>query len=126
MIDGRVAGLVINWTPIKQIELHVDPLTLGSKAVLDATGHDAVVVNLVQRRGLELNTPTGEMIGEQPMNADEGEAFVVECTGEVFPGLHVSGMAVCASFGGSRMGPIFGGMLLSGRKIALQLAETLS
>ena len=125
MADGRVNGLVVNWTPIKQIELHVDPLTLGARAVIDATGHEAVVVNLVQRRNLKLRTPSGQMIGEQPMNADEGETFVVEHTGEVFPGLYVTGMAVCASFGGSRMGPIFGGMLLSGRKVALQVAKGL-
>ena len=125
MADGRVNGLVVNWTPIKQVELHVDPLTLGARAVIDATGHDAVVVNLVQRRNLKLKTPSGQMVGEQPMNADEGENFVVKHTGEVFPGLYLSGMAVCASFGGSRMGPIFGGMLLSGKKVADQIVQAL-
>ncbi|HPB32736.1 MAG TPA: ribose 1,5-bisphosphate isomerase, partial [Candidatus Sumerlaeota bacterium] len=37
---------------------------------------------------------------------------------EVYRGLFVSGMSVCAAFGGPRMGPIFGGMLLSGKKVA--------
>ncbi|MEO0247894.1 MAG: ribose 1,5-bisphosphate isomerase, partial [candidate division WOR-3 bacterium] len=38
-------------------------------------------------------------------------------------GLYVAGMAACACFGGPRMGPIFGGMLLSGRKLAEILKE---
>ncbi|MBC7239155.1 MAG: ribose 1,5-bisphosphate isomerase, partial [Chloroflexi bacterium] len=49
--------------------------------------------------------------------------FVVEKTGEVFPGLLVSGMAVCEVYGGPRMGPIFGGMVLSGRRIAEIITE---
>lgn len=32
-------------------------------------------------------------------------------------------MAVCATFGGPRMGPIFGGMLLSGRRVAELILE---
>ena len=41
-----------------------------------------------------------------------------EKTGEVFPGLYVTGMSVCAVFNLPRMGPIFGGMLKSGKKVA--------
>jgi thiamine thiazole synthase len=58
------------------------------------------------------------------MDADAGERFVVERTARIMPGLYVAGMAVCATFGGPRMGPIFGGMLLSGEKAArLVLAD---
>jgi thiamine thiazole synthase len=32
-------------------------------------------------------------------------------------------MAVCATFGGARMGPIFGGMLLPGRRVAELILE---
>ena len=42
----------------------------------------------------------------------------MEKTGEVCPGLYVAGMAAAALHGTPRMGPIFGGMLLSGRKVA--------
>ncbi len=52
------------------------------------------------------------------MCADSGERAVVEHTGEVYPGLYVAGMAAGAVHGAPRMGPIFGGMLLSGRKAA--------
>jgi thiamine thiazole synthase len=43
----------------------------------------------------------------------------------VFPGLFVAGMAANATFGGPRMGPIFGGMLLSGEKVAMLIKERL-
>ncbi|MFP3938161.1 MAG: ribose 1,5-bisphosphate isomerase, partial [Phycisphaerae bacterium] len=62
---------------------------------------------------------------EGPMDADAGERFVVENTSEVFPGLWVSGMAVCATLGGPRMGPIFGGMLMSGVRVAEQMASAI-
>ena len=52
------------------------------------------------------------------MDASAGEAFVVDHAGEVFPGLWLSGMSVSATLGGPRMGPIFGGMLLSGKRVA--------
>ena len=50
---------------------------------------------------------------------------MVEKTGEVFPGLWVSGMGVCSVYGGPRMGPIFGGMLESGKKVAELLIQSL-
>ncbi|MGQ4874860.1 MAG: sulfide-dependent adenosine diphosphate thiazole synthase, partial [Promethearchaeia archaeon] len=40
-------------------------------------------------------------------------------------GLFVAGMAANACSGGQRMGPIFGGMLLSGRKCANLIIEKL-
>ena len=50
---------------------------------------------------------------------------MAENTKEVFPGLIVSGMAANAAFGGPRMGPIFGGMLLSGKRAAEIIIERL-
>jgi thiamine thiazole synthase len=43
------------------------------------------------------------------MDAAASEAFVVERVAEAYPGLWATGMAVCATFGGPRIGPIFGG-----------------
>ena len=44
-------------------------------------------------------------------------------TKEVCSGLYVCGMAANAVFGTPRMGPIFGGMLLSGKKLAQELIK---
>lgn len=117
--EQRLAGVVALWTPTVMSGLHVDPLTFGARAVVDATGHDASVVNVVrQRLGWQLNTPSGGLEGEKSMWADRGEPAIVANTREVVPGLFVAGMACNAVYGAHRMGPVFGGMLLSGRKVA--------
>ena len=59
------------------------------------------------------------------MDADSGERFVVEHVQEVFPGLWIAGMSVSATLGGPRMGPIFGGMLLSGQRAAQRIGSAL-
>jgi len=52
---------------------------------------------------------------------DEAEKQTVELTHEIYPGLIVAGMSATSTYGAPRMGPIFGGMLLAGKKAA-QLA----
>lgn len=122
--DKCISGLVINWAAVEKTRMPIDPIMIESKYVLDATGHDASVVNkLVTRMGNILNTPNGTLEGEKPMWANRGEEQVVENTREVYPGLYVSGMAANATFGGQRMGPIFGGMLISGQKVAQELIK---
>jgi thiamine thiazole synthase len=121
--DKQVTGVVANRSLIGE-SLPVDPLVFTAKAVIDATGHEAVVANFLARRGyLKLSPARG--FGEGPMDAKAGEAFVVEHVQEVFPRLWVAGMSVCATQGGPRMGPIFGGMLLSGAKVAGLVREAL-
>ena len=39
-----ITGLVINWSPVEMAGLHIDPLTVRSKFVVDATGHATEVV----------------------------------------------------------------------------------
>lgn len=51
--------------------------------------------------------------------------MVVEGTREIYPGLYVCGMASSAVAGTPRMGPIFGGMMLSGKKVADLIIEKL-
>lgn len=126
MEDKSVTGLVINWTPVMLTKMHVDPLVVRSKYVVDSTGHDAEIAKYVQNKsGYQLNTSTGKVIGEKPMNADTGERTTVENTKEVFPGLYIAGMSCNAAYGAPRMGPVFGGMLLSGKKVAELLLEKL-
>ena len=120
---GRVTGAVVNRTGISGV-FHVDPIMFSSKAMIDATGHEAVVVAALRKRGLLRATPADGQV-EGPMNAQSGEAFVVDRVAEVYPGLWVTGMSVCAAFGGPRMGPIFGGMLLSGKRVAKLVSESL-
>jgi sulfide-dependent adenosine diphosphate thiazole synthase len=115
----RVSGLVISWSPVESLDLHIDPLGIKASFVVDGTGHPAEICRIVIRKmGVKLNTRTGDVVGEMPLWAERGEQFTVSNTGEVFPGLYVAGMASNNVFGGPRMGPIFGGMLLSGKKIA--------
>ncbi len=117
--EGRVVGVVINNSLAEINHLPVDPLTLEARAVVDATGHEHDVVRTFSRKNdVELNTPTGKPLGERSMFAQTAEAAVVENTAEVYPGLFVCGMSTAAVYGGYRMGPIFGGMLLSGEKLA--------
>ena len=42
----QVGGLVINWTPVERLGMHVDPLTVISQCVLDGTGHPSEIMHL--------------------------------------------------------------------------------
>ncbi|MFH1096687.1 MAG: sulfide-dependent adenosine diphosphate thiazole synthase [Candidatus Desantisbacteria bacterium] len=122
-----VTGLVLNWTAVTMAKLHIDPLTIRAKAIVDATGHAAEVAGIIVRKiGKKLLTETGEMLGEKPMWAEVGERTIVENTKEIYPGVFVAGMSANAVFGGPRMGPIFGGMLLSGKQAANIITARLS
>jgi len=119
----RVTGLLWVWTPIQMSGMHVDPLYTQAKAVIDATGHDAEVVSVASRKVPELGL---QLRGEKSAWAEVSERLVVEHTGRVAPGLYVAGMAVSAVHGLPRMGPIFGGMLMSGKKVAEVVAKDLA
>ena len=54
----RVTGAVVNRTGISGV-YHVDPLTFSAKAVLDATGHEAAVVEHLRRRRIDGGPPCG-------------------------------------------------------------------
>ena len=115
MREGRVGGVVINWTPVSALPRAitcVDPVAIESNLVIDATGHDAVVVKSLEERGLV------DTAGFKGMWVEKSEDAVVENAQEVFPGLVVTGMAVATTYGSPRMGPTFGGMLLSGERAA--------
>jgi len=113
--DKRAAGVVINWTPVNALPRQVtcvDPIALESRLVIDASGHDAVVMKRLEERGI-IKLP-----GMGAMWVERAEDAVVEHTGEAYPGIIVAGMAVAETYGLPRMGPTFGAMLLSGRRAA--------
>jgi len=118
----KVGGVVINWTPVSALPRAitcVDPVALESKIVVDATGHDAVVIKSLEQRGLV------DIAGFEGMWVEKSEDAVVENTSQVYPGVYVTGMAVATTYGSARMGPTFGGMLLSGEKVAELIIEDL-
>ncbi|MEO0185097.1 MAG: sulfide-dependent adenosine diphosphate thiazole synthase [candidate division WOR-3 bacterium] len=124
--ENEVCGVVVNWTSVDMAKLHIDPITFKSKAVIDATGHPCEIVQIVQRKNEgRLLTVTGKIEGEKSMWAELAENMTIKNTREIYPGLYVCGMAANAVFGGPRMGPIFGGMLLSGKKVAEILIKKL-
>lgn len=124
--QNRVSGVVLNWTAVEMSQLHVDPLTIESKVVVDATGHATEIVAILERKNdIKLRTETGKIIGERSLWADVAERDTIKNTREVFPGLWVTGMAANTVFGSYRMGPIFGGMLLSGERAAQLISEEL-
>ena len=124
--DNRVSGVVVNWGTVIREGLHVDPLSFRAKMVVDATGHPCEISEKVaNKNNISLKTPSGKVSGERSMNVTEGEAETVENTTEIYPGLYVCGMAANGVFGSPRMGPIFGGMLLSGEKVSKLIIEEL-
>jgi thiamine thiazole synthase len=111
--DGLLEGVVVNSTTVEMAGhdmIHVDPIALESQIVVDATGHDAVLVDLLHKRNRYNKVP-----GNGAMWVARSEEEVMERTGEVYPNCFVIGLAVAAVYGTPRMGPAFGSMLLSGR-----------
>jgi thiazole biosynthesis enzyme len=124
--QDKICGLVLNWSAVELANLHVDPLTIRAKYLIEATGHPAELIKIIVRKiGPKLFTSTGDIVGEKPMWAEVGEREVVENSKEVFPNVYVVGMAANAVYGSYRMGPVFGGMLLSGKKVAKEIINKL-
>ncbi|MHC1610071.1 MAG: sulfide-dependent adenosine diphosphate thiazole synthase [Candidatus Methanospirareceae archaeon] len=120
--NERVRGVVVNWSAVSALPREiapVDPVSLESDLVIDATGHDASVVKKLEERGLVKRK------GQGAMWVEESENLVVAQTSEFYPGLIVTGMAVSTTYGLPRMGPTFGAMLISGKRAAEVAIEKL-
>lgn len=115
--DDHIEGVVIQWFPAKHMPSFMtcmDPIAIRSKVVIDATGHDSILVKRLseQRSGIPVPKGCGSLW------VDEAEKQTVDLTHEIYPGLIVAGMSATSTYGAPRMGPIFGGMLLAGKKAA--------
>lgn len=121
--DG-LHGVVINWTQVAHLTAEcVDPLAIESKLVIDATGHNAEVCKIVNEKIAKIK---GGFVGhEGSMWIEKAEIATIHNTKEIFPNLIVAGMAANSVAGLPRMGPIFGGMFLSGIKAAKIALEKL-
>jgi thiamine thiazole synthase len=122
--ESRVSGIVVNWASIHREGLPVDPLMICARFVVDGTGHPCEIVSVLSKKnGVALRTETGSIMGERSLDVVKGERTTLENTGEIYPGLYVCGMAANGVRGSFRMGPIFGGMLMSGKKTAELILE---
>ena len=120
--ENVIKGLVVTNTTIKASELLVDPFCIGAEFIIDATGHSAELVSMLKGKKADFHI---KELKEGFMDVAKAEVDVVEKTSEVYPGLYVAGMSVCSAFNLPRMGPIFGGMLKSGEKVAELINERL-
>lgn len=113
--NNSIEGIVVNNTAINIAGLHVDPFCIASKYIVDATGHSAEIINILKKKIKDFHP---EELGEGPMDVEISEQKVVEKTGEVYSKVYAAGMSVCSTYNLPRMGPAFGGMLKSGKKVA--------
>src|SRR3990167_6413024 len=80
--NKTVRGLVVNSTPVTMLPKMItclDPILLESKLVIDASGHDAVAVRLLSKRGLVC------VKGMGALDVEISEDSLVEKTVSVFP-----------------------------------------
>ncbi len=145
---GAVRGAVINWSPVTALPREitcVDPIAIESKIIVDATGHQAEPITKLHERGY-IRVPGFERAGiktfedaqsfnkyaghdspaHDSMWVEKSEDAIIEHTGKIYDGLYACGMSVATAFGLPRMGPTFGGMLLSGRRVAELIIEDLA
>ncbi len=114
--EEGIKGIVINWSQVAHLTANcVDPLALESKIVIDATGHNAEVVKIVSEK---IGLKDGFVGREGSMWIEKAEKATINNTKEIYPNLIVAGMAANGVAGLPRMGPVFGGMFLSGVKAA--------
>lgn len=143
----RVAGVVTNWTLVAQnhdSQSCMDPNTITAPVIVSATGHDGPMGAFCAKRLVSagLHERLGGMRG---LDMKEAEENIVTGTREVVPGLIMAGgyfrllsftglshsanemvgMELSEYDGVNRMGPTFGGMMVSGIKAAQEAIRIL-
>ncbi|KAK3830283.1 MAG: thiazole biosynthetic enzyme, chloroplastic-like protein [Linnemannia gamsii] len=103
--NGRVAGVVTNWTLVTlnhDTQSCMDPNVIEAKVVVSSTGHDGPMgasgVKRLQKIGLVKNVP-----GMIALDMNAAEDGIVRNTREVVPGMVITGMEVAELDGVPRM-----------------------
>ena len=121
--DDAVRGVAVSPSTILRTGLRLDCLCMGCRAVLDATGRSAHLVNVLRAK-LQGFQPGGA--GGGFVDVETAQEGILERTGEAYAGLYVAGVAVCAAYGLPGMGSIMGSVLQSGRMAADMIAADLN
>ncbi|ETV66357.1 thiazole biosynthesis enzyme, variant 1 [Aphanomyces astaci] len=124
---GKVGGVVTNWTLVTLnhgTQSCMDPNVMEGKVLISACGHDGPMgasgVKRLQNIGMVDHIP-----GMGCLDMGAAEDAIVKGTQEIVPGMIVCGMEVAELEGAPRMGPTFGGMMISGQKAAHLALESL-
>ena len=116
-----VSGVVTNWALVtlfgRDTQSCMDPNVMESKVVVACTGHDGPLGASLAKRVKHIGM-VDEMPGMSALDMNAAEDAVVAGTQEIVPGLIFAGMEVAEMSGCPRMGPTFGGMMISGQKAA--------
>ena len=66
--ENEINKVVLNWSSFEMSGLHLEPLTVRFRAVIDATGHPLELIKIVQNKmEAHLNTENGKIMGEKSM-----------------------------------------------------------
>lgn len=114
----RIVGTVVQWAFVTMDGLHLDPLVIKCKAVIHFPGHFAEVLSMVSKN-FELGY---QPWARCPCGLLKARNWYSKTRG-VCPGLFAAGMAVVAIDCTPRVGLMFGGMLVSGAKVAQLVRE---
>ena len=108
-----------NWT---LVTLHhddhscMDPNTINAPVVISTTGHDGPFGAFSAKRLQSMGCV--KLGGMRGLDMNSAEDAIVKGTREVVDGLIMGGMELSELDGANRMGPTFGGMVMSGVKAA--------
>ncbi|QRV73323.1 hypothetical protein RhiJN_01337 [Ceratobasidium sp. AG-Ba] len=118
--DGRVAGVVTNYTLVAlnhHTQSCMDPQVITAPVIISATGHDGPMGAFCAKR--LVSTGLLKELGDMRcLDMNRSEPAIVNGTREVHPGLIMTGMELSEHDGANRMGPTFGAMMASGIKAA--------
>lgn len=121
--DKKVEGVIVDWSPRLSLRQGINTVVAASlkcQMVIDATGAGANVCRALIKKGIV----TPKKYEKADIRASE--EFLLENSGQIYPGLAVAGMAAATVYGIRQGGLTLCSMLLSGRKAAESVVMALS